>query len=347
MKEKKNVSIVDDIQSKSSSRQSSNNQVIPRNGFLPKDPQIQAQIKALMKTNIIYTLLALICDWGIIIKLATLSWIAFHQYGVTTYTIFAYIIVCFIIASRQRGLECLIHEATHMNLTRNILANDIIGWIFAALPLGHNLITERQSHIVGHHKHFWEYGLDLDFQRYQDIGVDQLSAKSFKQLMHILIRSFVPYVNSVIPAFFIPKNEKLSHFFLRISFWWSIILIFALYNLLTPLIIYWFVPFLTFLTIIRYIGEISEHASLGCTNPFQSTRNNLGWFNEYFIHPHGDGYHVVHHLYAKIPFFRLASAHRLLMKDPIYAQQGHHCNAFILTDSKMHTTFTSLSKGAN
>ncbi|CAF1195383.1 unnamed protein product [Rotaria sordida] len=71
MKEKKNVSIVDDIQSKSSSRQSSNNQVTPRNGFLPKDPQIQAQIKALMKTNIIYTLLALICDWGIIIKLAT------------------------------------------------------------------------------------------------------------------------------------------------------------------------------------------------------------------------------------------------------------------------------------
>jgi len=344
MKEKKSVSVVSDVKSKSLDHQPSNNQITPKSGFLPQDPEIQVKIKALMKTHIGYTLWALIGDWSIIIILATSSWIAFHQYGITSYTMVAYILACFIIASRQRALECLVHEATHMNLSRKVLVNDMLGWIFAALPLGHNLITERHSHLLGHHRHFWEHDLDPDFQRYHEIGIDQLPAKSIKELMQILIKGFVPYVNSVIPAFFIPKNEKLTHFFLRISFWCSVIAMFALCNLLTPLMIYWFIPFLTFLTVIRYIGEVSEHAALGCTNEFESTRNNLGWFNEYFIHPHGDGYHVIHHLYAKIPFYQLATAHRLLMKDPIYAEAGHHCSAFIVKDSKTHTTFTSLSE---
>lgn len=297
-----------------------------------------------MKANVWRTLIALAFDWGSIFTLATVSWVAFGRYGITVYTLTLYAVACLWIASRQRALECLIHEASHVNLCRNIKGNDALAWVLAALPLGHNLVTERRSHLIGHHKNFWDIEQDPDFRRYRQIGIDQLPAGSVKELLRILLRGYLPYVQSTIPAFFLPAGEKRVHRVGRLFFWMAVLILCTSIGGLLPLALYWFLPFLTILTCIRYIGEASEHAALGCTNEFGTTRNNLGWLNEYFIHPHGDAYHLIHHLYPKMPFYQMAHAHRLLLTDPTYRNAGLHCNAFLIKRDAKPSTVASLSQ---
>jgi fatty acid desaturase len=90
------------------------------------------------------------------------------------------------------------------------------------------------------------------------------------------------------------------------------------------LILCWLVPFVCFLPIIRYIGEVTKHGAFICSsNELYSTRNNFGWINENIIHPRGDAYHIIHHLYPKLPFYRMKNAHNILLGDANYASARH------------------------
>lgn len=320
----------------------------PKKRWEPQSLEIKKQINALkQKVNVWISLIAFLEEWGGIIIASTISWLAFQYYGTNFGTILLYILVVILIGSRQRALECLIHEATHLNLCRNSRINDLLGWTFAALPLGHNVRTERVSHLGGHHKNFWNLELDPDFKRYQAMGLDKLPASSTMELLKLLTRAFVPYVKGVFVTFFLPYGEsKLTRVF-RASYWCLVITTFLLLSSLLPLFLYWLVPFFSSLVIIRYLGEISEHSALGCTDEFGSTRNNLGWFNENFLHPRGDAYHLVHHLFPKIPFHAMADAHRILLQDSMYRNAGHHCTNLIVKKKNQITTFDEMKNFTN
>jgi len=78
----------------------------------------------------------------------------------------------------------------------------------------------------------------------------------------------------------------------------------------------WAIPCLVVLPILRFIGEIEEH-QYPVVTLLDSTNTNMGFFQSAILHPHGDGYHTLHHIYPTIPFFRIARAHRALIKvDP-------------------------------
>lgn len=310
---------------------------------IPTD-EIKKELKILQKTNLGQTLVSLATAWIIILSCSILSWYLFKLDGVTIWTLIVYFVCNFLIATRQRLLENLIHEATHFNLCKNIKLNDFLAWTFAALPLFHNLESERKMHVHGHHGQFWNEELDPDFIRYKNMGLDQLPAESFFQLGRILINAFPVYIIDVIPAFFLAKNQKRNKKFLSGFYWTLILIIFYLSDHLIELLIYWFVPFIFTLSLIRFIAEVTEHASLGCKNEFFSSRNNIGWFNEHFIHPCGDGYHIIHHLFPKIPFFNVKRAHEILMEDPIYSKEAAHSYSFIVDCKEYKSSINSLIK---
>lgn len=70
--------------------------------------------------------------------------------------------------------------------------------------------------------------------------------------------------------------------------------------------------FLIVLPVIRYIAEVSEHDYETYQTEFQCTFNNLSIIDRLLIHPAGDAYHLVHHLYPSIPWLLQSKAHRFL-----------------------------------
>src|SRR6266581_2456448 len=179
-----------------------------RKRYSPQDPEIKQQLRMLMRANTGVSVIAFASEWIAILALASLSWFAFRHFGTTPFTIVVYLAMITIIGSRQRALECLIHEATHVNLSRKVWLNDLLAWIFAVLPLGHNLDTERMSHLAGHHKSFWDIDRDPDYRRYRAMGIDKLPAHTYRELLRILARGFIPYMKGIVPTFFIPASES-------------------------------------------------------------------------------------------------------------------------------------------
>lgn len=312
--------------------------------FLTQSEYLNNELKSLQKPNLLRSLFSFLSSWSVIFMSAFVSSYVFQEYGTNLFSTCIYLMVNFLIASRQRGLENLIHESTHFNICKNFKLNDILTWIFAAWPLFHNIKIERTNHVYGHHQNFWDKKLDPDYKRYKNMGLDQLPANSYFHLIRILLRAFPFYIIDVVPAFFLSRDEKIIHSISRLSYWITVFLIFYKIEFLWMLLFYWFVPFFTTLVFIRFIAEITEHGSLGCENELFSSRNNLGWFNEYFIHPCADGYHIVHHLFPKIPFFNLKKAHNLLLQDENYAKHGTHCYSFFIPGNSCDSSLSSLVK---
>ena len=296
--------------------------------FRLQDKQLRKQLAAFYRPSTVRSVGALLEEWFAIILLAWLSCRAFDLGGMAL-GVLVYIITALIIASRQRALENLIHESTHYNLSKNKFLNDGLTWLFAAVPLFHHVSCERQSHCIGHHKNFWDIDKDPDYKRYQLFGMDNLQFNSVAGFVAYILGKYPRYYVSTLWAFFLPKQESTRSTVLRLIPWVIVGVLAYTYNIVDIVVLYWFAPFFIVLPIIRYLGEITEHAGFACTTEeLTSTRNNLGFFNEVFLHPRGDAYHLVHHLFPRIPYNRVKHAHALLLHDEAYRLSGRHVTSF-------------------
>ena len=60
------------------------------------------------------------------------------------------------------------------------------------------------------------------------------------------------------------------------------------------------------------------------------SRTNAGRLHRLVFHPCGDGWHAVHHLSARVPFYRLQAAHQELeAMEPIFEALCHRNTALI------------------
>jgi fatty acid desaturase len=74
--------------------------------------------------------------------------------------------------------------------------------------------------------------------------------------------------------------------------------------------------------------EMADHYGLDPSSWLGYTRNvESGSLLAAVIHPHQDGYHLVHHLIPTIPFHRTKAAHKLLLRVPVY-DRLHNCDGY-------------------
>src|SRR5262245_19033321 len=99
-----------------------------KRGFTLQDPEMARRLKALGACNSLAPVGDCLLDWGIILVAAAGSWAMFSAAGITVLSVTVYGIAAFVIASRQQGLQNLIHEASHYNLSRNRPWNDLLCW---------------------------------------------------------------------------------------------------------------------------------------------------------------------------------------------------------------------------
>ncbi len=236
-------------------------------------------------------------------------------------TTYIYFISIFLIGSRMRALMNLLHEASHHNLIpKSEFYNKIIANLFCAFPLFTTFDTYLESH-TRHHINFQDINKDPDMRRYAEVfGDNFVTTKqdiNFFQIFNIF--SFIKY------SYYFPlKNffsSKLKEYKAMFLFWTTVLYLAYTFDSIQYLILYWFIPYLTTYKVIAYIAELFEHAGLYANTNLLTTTRNIYTNNiiAYLFWPHGDNYHLLHHLLATVPGYNLKQISKYLInKCPEY-----------------------------
>ncbi|NBI31163.1 fatty acid desaturase family protein [Chengkuizengella marina] len=304
--------------------------------------EVQKKLNLLYTKNNWYNFFSIGLDWGIILG-SVLLWL-----NVPTW--WMYIISIVLIGSRMRGLDNIMHEASHAMLFKNQLLNKWMACIFAAFPIFTSYTTYCKSHFL-HHKYLWT-DKDPDYHRYKLIGLDDPPKDGFtfflKHILKPVLLVHVPkYILGTVSANLYSKGEPSNERVARILYWLLIITNSIIFGFWDLILLFWIVPLFTTFQIIRYWVEISEHGGLKNSNGLYASRNSFGNLIESFLlHPHNDPYHLVHHLCPAIPHYNVKKAHLILMEDIEY-RNAHHCFGFFVPKVPGFSTVVEDIRGKN
>lgn len=260
----------------------------------------------------------LLADWGLIFSAAALSAAAAEMFPVEVGSML-YLIAALVIARQQRALECMTHEGSHHNFSRSQKGlNDLLCNLMASYAVFSEVSAFRDSH-EQHHRNFGG-PTDPDLARHRELDAAGIDRESFF--------GFVRSVVERLPAYWWGWWRAIGTDCIEILIcailWHLVVLVIpliAIFGVMGPVywLMYWFMPMVFVLPVIRLIGEMAEHdyPDDNDDDPTASemsvTWSNLGWLHRWLIHPRGDGFHVEHHHQPSIPGWRLAAYRELVL----------------------------------
>jgi len=267
--------------------------------------------------------MALITDWLVII---TTAFFLEHFSGWIWWMLYLVVAVP-LIGTRQRALATLLHEAAHRVLARNARWN----WFLGTLPSGYLVLWSfrryQRSHVAEHHGHFGDPRLDPDLRAHIRAGTyDCRTGREFAlrfMLAPLLgLRQF-----SVIRELFTSRllggrPRERAEALACVGYVCALFALCFRIGLGPKALTYWLVPLLTSFPLWNWYIEMLEHFPLFATDDVdvRVTRHRaVGSLGRHFIGIHNEGYHLDHHLSPGIPFWNLPKAHRVRLRDPLFA----------------------------
>jgi fatty acid desaturase len=238
------------------------------------------------------------------------------------------------IGARQHALGVLMHEATHYHLFRNRTVNEVVSELFLAWPLFVTTRAYRGSHFA-HHRHV-NTDRDPDMLRKQNaewefpqtryaLGLlllkDVFGWNTYQQLMEASDMSDTSGQRS---------GRIDGYRIARIVYYLAIAGLVWYFDLWLVVLLLWFVPALTWLKMILRIRSIAEHYAVENDQVYTRTRTTLpSLLERMFIAPRHINYHLEHHLYPSVPFFRLPQLHTALMEDGNFRATAHLTRTYL------------------
>ena len=282
-------------------------------------PWIKQELRRLSTVSLPMALLYAFTDLAIILLLGIAAVTGLSRIPLALW-IPLYVLLTLPAARQMRGLECLVHEASHYNWVRKHRLNDNLANMLAAWPVLSQVATYRKTHLLHHLRLGTD--ADTDLIRWRQLKLHELDRNRPIAFMIGLAKRIVPYVPGWWWAIGVDP-ATITRFAL-----WHVLLIGLIaaftFSVPTAVLIWvfgWLIPLFVVLPVIRFIGELEEH-NYPLTSVIESTNTNIGVVHRLLIHPHGDGYHTLHHIFPTIPFFRIGAVHRHLMAvDPDYASK--------------------------
>ena len=234
------------------------------------------------------------------------------------------------IGARQHALAILMHEATHYLLFKNRRLNAVVSELFLAWPLFITTQTYRGSHFA-HHRHV-NTEKDPDLMRKQSSASEWEFPKSWGALVRLLVKDVLGLHTRQLVSDFddmwdqkATKKAGVDTYVVARMLYYVLVLSAVTYFRVWPMfVLLWLVPILTWLKMIMRIRSIAEHFAIENDHVYTQSRTTLpSLLERLFVAPRNVNFHLEHHLYPSVPYFRLPQLHAVLMKDAIFQSKAH------------------------
>jgi fatty acid desaturase len=274
-----------------------------------------AKVKELSVLQPAKALIATAEDWAVIaVAIAVCSYI-WHPA--------LYVIAVMVIGARQHALLVLGHDATHYRYLRKRWQNDLFGNLFLMWPTFASVEGFRKYH--GTHHQYTNLANDGNRQLWHthnaqgEFEPEWVFPKTRRRLALMILRraAFLTGISWVIRGLvgpsFIPQPPWMVA--ARLAFYTSVACMLTYFGAWLGFVWYWLVPFCTWHIAAQYVRLICEHSAVEADEgEYRITRTTLPTRLEAaFILPRNIGFHIEHHWYPSIPFYRLPELHSLLM----------------------------------
>jgi fatty acid desaturase len=244
-----------------------------------------------------------------------------------------------VIGARQHALTVIAHDAAHFRLLPHRQLNDWVGNVLLAWPMFISVQGFRHYH-GDHHRHLnregdgnralwnthdaegrftWEW-------RYPKTPL--LYALKLARRVFLLTGLFW-IVRGLIGGFMFGVS-LLGHV-VRLLLWAAVAWLLTVFDAWPEFFLYWVVPYCTWHIAAQYIRLTCEHSAIQSEDPrYADTRTTIpGWIGRFLVLPRNIGYHIEHHWYPSVPFYRLPELHALLAQRPGFRAHAH-CERSIL-----------------
>lgn len=226
---------------------------------------------------------------------ALAAWVAFKFHN----TVLTALAILFI-GTRMRALGNIVHECTHGSFVRGGRANFYIGALLATLDL-RSFESYRRDHLR-HHQFLGDPKRDPDY-----LGTG-FSVANY-------IANLLPVIFSRHDTYFV----NLSRFVLLSSYM-------TLAVFFPPFVTFAVIPYFTSYLACRVLSDFSDHRGLAAASEtFLRSRNHVlkNRFLNVVIFPRNDGYHLVHHIFPRLPVRAFEKMHKVLCGSHEYAGRTH------------------------
>jgi fatty acid desaturase len=234
-----------------------------------------------------------------------------------------YLIAVMFIGARQHALLILGHDASHFRYLATRWQNDLFANLFLMWPTFASVEGFRKFHGTHHqytnlpddgNRHIWhthdaagELAPDWEFPKTRaGLALVLLRRAAFLTGMLWIVRGLVGTMLIPSPRWMLGA---------QIAFYASVVGALTFFGAWYAFLLYWIVPYCTWHIAAQYTRLICEHSAVESDQEeYSITRTTIPTrLESIFILPRNVGYHLEHHWYPSVPFYRLPELHQALM----------------------------------
>jgi len=256
-----------------------------------------------------------------------------------------YAVAILVLATRQHALGVLMHDASHYRLFSSRWANEFVGNVACALPIGLMVSRYRAEHTQHHRDPNTEN--DPYWLMFQSNPRDWSWPKRPVRALIVLLKDFAGLNSHVSTREFSNWSPAKNHFGVSgppaplswgdraITYFFVVSLIIFLWmtNGWLYFAVLWLLPYLTVSQFLVRIRTIAEHHALPEGSGTDATRHvDPRFWEALSIAPLNVNCHLVHHIFPSIPHYNLPEMTDALFAVPEFAAVAHRSSGYLGRD---------------
>ena len=255
----------------------------------------------------------------------------------------AYLPAMIVIASRQHALGIIMHDATHHRLFTSRAVNEYVSNLFCAFPMAMSTQGYRGEHLA----HHLNTSTDDDpyYRMFEADAVWHWPKSRAAALRQVLadVSGWNTLKNVAMFRRWMPLTQWFKHrdnpalrrrcaidLAMNLVFWACVAAVLTAVGGWTTFGLLWVVPGLTFYALFVRLRWISEHPYDPAAQAGYETRHVRGTLWERLtIAPLNINFHIAHHLFPAVPWYRLPTVHARLMQDAAYRAESEKYSTYL------------------